>query len=222
MLKIPSTHEPLASSRSHRGNEVAGQNPVLTSGATRFLGAIRDKSVVESLHEPEICRTAPEMGESFVVERFSAVVVSLRNILKSALKRSTTNLASEGSWSQCAPKKEWGLPMNLRVESEIPLTFVLSPATWERKSPNRATAPRCDLLSPCGRGRVRGISSKAATHRRRRESRDSLRRFLSPFQSLAIHQSTVRLRKPPASPDTGILCPAASDKTSARPGGTRG
>src|ERR1051326_2732438 len=37
------THEPLASNRSHRGDEVAGQNPIVTPGATRFLGAIRDQ-----------------------------------------------------------------------------------------------------------------------------------------------------------------------------------
>src|ERR1051326_8474137 len=38
----------------------------------------------------------------------------------------------------------------------IPLTFILSPESVERKSSNRATAPGSDLLSPCGRGRVRG------------------------------------------------------------------
>ena len=40
---VEATHEPLASSRSHRGDEVAGQNPLLTSGATRFTGSIRDR-----------------------------------------------------------------------------------------------------------------------------------------------------------------------------------
>jgi hypothetical protein len=65
--------------------------------------------------------------EWFVVERFSAVVVPLRNILKSALKRSTTNL----------PR---------------PLTFVLSPAVGERKCGSRTNGMGCDLLSRKGIG----------------------------------------------------------------------
>ena len=41
------------------------------------------------------------------------------------------------------------LSINLSAETDAPLTFIiLSPATWERKSPNRATTPRWDLLSP--------------------------------------------------------------------------
>ena len=51
--------------------------------------------------------------EWFVVERFSAVVVPLRNILKSALKRSTTNLTCGRFMVPMRAKKEWRLPMNL-------------------------------------------------------------------------------------------------------------
>ena len=51
--------------------------------------------------------------ESFVVERFSADLVPLRNILKSALKRSTTNLTCGRFMVPMRAKKEWRLPMNL-------------------------------------------------------------------------------------------------------------
>ena len=47
--------------------------------------------------------------ESFVVERFSAVVVPLRNIRKSALKRSTTNLTCGRFMVPMRAKKEWRL-----------------------------------------------------------------------------------------------------------------
>src|ERR1051326_8273457 len=57
--------------------------------------------------------------ESFVVERFSAAVMPFRIARKSALKRSTTNLAFEGSWSQCATKTLWRLPMNPSVQMDV-------------------------------------------------------------------------------------------------------
>ena len=66
--------------------------------------------------------------ESFVVERFSAVVVPLRNILKSALKRSTTNLTCGRFIGPNARQKGVEATMNL----PRPLTCVLSPAAGER------------------------------------------------------------------------------------------
>src|SRR5947207_15641766 len=51
----------------------------------------------------------------FVVERFSAVVAPFRNALRSALKRSTTNLTSEGSWARFATM--WSLNLSLNPES---------------------------------------------------------------------------------------------------------
>src|ERR1051326_3440610 len=85
--------------------------------------------------------------EWFVVERFSAVVVPFRDALKSALKRSTTNLTPEGSWSQCAPKGAQASHEPVHGNGR-PSHFVLSPAAGERRSADRAMAPRWDLLSP--------------------------------------------------------------------------
>jgi hypothetical protein len=48
----------------------------------------------------------------------------------------------------CA-KKEWRLPMNLRVETDGPLTFVLSPEAVERKS-KRALPRKSVSSSPFG------------------------------------------------------------------------
>jgi hypothetical protein len=90
--------------------------------------------------------------ELFVVERFSAVVVPLRNIRKSALKRSTTNPTCGRFRIPMRAKKEWRLPMNL----PRPLTCVLSPAAGARKF--QCACPRGALSSPHrGRSWVRGI-----------------------------------------------------------------
>src|ERR1051326_4707894 len=66
--------------------------------------------------------------ESFVVERFSAVVALFRHARKSALKRSTTNLRRFRVPMRA--KKEWRLPMNL---PHRPLTCVLFLAAGERQ-----------------------------------------------------------------------------------------
>src|SRR5947207_241905 len=50
------------------------------------------------------------------------------------------------------------LPMNLRT----PLTFLLSPAAGERKCRSRTDRMGCNLLSPWGRGRVRGVFGSRA------------------------------------------------------------
>ena len=46
---------------------MAGQNPLLTSGATRFMGAIRDKSVVESLPLGERIQVRDVVGSYCIV-----------------------------------------------------------------------------------------------------------------------------------------------------------
>ena len=54
-------------------------------------------------------------------------------------------------------------------EPPRPLTFVLSPpAAGERKCGSRTDGMRCDLLSPWGRGRVRGIFGSRAQCIRKR------------------------------------------------------
>ena len=47
--------------------------------------------------------------------------------------------------------------MNLSVEMDLPLTFVLSPEAGERKCASRIAATRSSLLSPWGRGQGEGV-----------------------------------------------------------------
>src|ERR1051326_4148341 len=90
-------------------------------GSTVFLRKLNDPRFAVRLRRNQRFPLSRNLGFAephpkrswFVVERFSAVVVPLRNILKSALKRSTTDLTRGRFMVPMRARKEWRLSMNL-------------------------------------------------------------------------------------------------------------